>query len=62
MTFMMKNDIRMRIRPMMAKVRVFRALSSCFWSPPDWTYLNPAKMMKNSATIPEKRRAAVTIF
>lgn len=48
--------------PMIANVSVFFAASTCFGSPPEVTILMPDKMMKNSATIPEKSSAAVMMF
>ncbi len=57
-----RKALKTSIRPMMAKVRVLRAPSICLASPRDVIYLNPEKIIKTTAVIPERAIAQKTMF
>lgn len=52
--FIMVKEISITTRPIMAKVRVFLAPSTCFGSPPDVRNFMPEKNTKKRATTVEK--------
>jgi len=59
---MMKKERRMMQSPIMAKVSVFFAPSTCLGSPPEVTSLIAEMIIKKRATTPANISAARTIF
>ena len=62
MILMMKKERRMIASPMIAKVSVFFAASTCLGSPLEVISLIPEMMIKKSATIPANMSAALITF
>ncbi len=57
-----KKERKIKISPTIAQVSVFFAPSTFWGSPFDVIYLAPAKIIRKSATIPAKTRAALITF
>lgn len=59
---MMKKEIRINRRPIMANVSVCFAPSACFGSPFEVTHLYPANIIKTSAVTPARPSAQLMRF